>query len=455
MHIVEQFARFAIRYRAQALSPDVLHHARRAVIDWTAALLPGAVLAPATLLERALAGEFPDKPAGSTARLALGRPAPARLAALINGSAAHTAEVDDIYRDGIYHPGAPTIAAALAVAQARGLGGEAFLRAVVVGYEISTRIGAAMGRDHYRYFHNTGTIGCFGAAAAVAELLQLDEQRFAHALATVATFSAALQQAFRMDSMSKPLHAGRAAEAGVLAALSAAEGVTGSLDVLEGEAGYGRALSHGNQGPDWAQAVATLGRDFHITKMTFKNHACCGHSFAAIDGAQALMAQMGIAAREISRIRIGAYRATLEVAGYENPKTPAEARFSVKYSVATGLTHGNVRLAAFAPARIAHPATRELMSKIELALDPELDAAFPKQRAARVAIDTYEGRTAQWLQPTRKGDPDAPLSDAELGEKYLELAAPVIGAAPAHALLTRLWALERESTLDLLCRPQS
>ena len=114
-----------------------------------------------------------------------------------------------------------------------------------------------------------------------------------------------------------------------------------------------------------------------------------------------------------------------------------------------------MRLAAITPARIAHPATRELMSKIELALDPELDAAFPKQRAARVAIDTYEGRTAQLLQPTRKGDPDAPLSDAELGEKFLELAAPVIGAPPAQALLARLWALERESTLDLLCRPRS
>ena len=151
------------------------------------------MLAPAILLERALAAEFPAAAGGTTARLALGRPAPARLAALINGSAAHTAEVDDIYRDGIYHPGAPTIAAALAVAQARGLSGEALLRAVVVGYEISTRIGAAMGRDHYRYFHNTGAIGCFGAAAAVAELLQVDELRFARALATVATFSAALQ----------------------------------------------------------------------------------------------------------------------------------------------------------------------------------------------------------------------------------------------------------------------
>jgi 2-methylcitrate dehydratase PrpD len=447
MYLVEQFARFAVDYRAIPLEGAVLHHAKRAVIDWFAALYPGAVLAPATSLEKALAEEL----GRGNARLALGQTAATRAAALINGSAAHTAEVDDIYRDGIYHPGAPTIAAALAVAQARGASGEQFLRAVVVGYEISTRIGATMGREHYKYFHNTGTIGCFGAAAAAAELLGLDASRFAHALATVATFSAALQQAFRMDSLSKPLHAGRAAEAGVTAALAAAEGVTGSLDVLEGGAGYGVALRHGNSPPDWAAAVATLGREFHITRMTFKNHACCGHSFAAIDGALEVKRQLGIHARDIKHIRLGGYRATLEVAGVDNPQSPAEARFSVKYSVATAMTHGNVRLAAFEPPRIAHPATRELMAKMELVLDPELDAAFPKQRAARVRIDTYDGRSVEWLQPTRKGDPDAPLSDAELDEKYVELVAPVLGDARARALLVDLWSLEKKCDLADLC----
>src|SRR5258707_2224829 len=157
-----------------------------------------------------------------------------------------------------------------------------FLRGVVVGYEISTRIGAAMGRRNYKYWHNTGTIGCFGAAAACSEILNLDANKFAHSLATVATFSAGLQQAFRMDSMSKPLHAGRAAEAGLTAALAAREGVTGSLDVLEGEAGYGRAMG---EDPDWERCPAPPGAAFHIKRMTFKNHGCCGHTFAAIDGA--------------------------------------------------------------------------------------------------------------------------------------------------------------------------
>ena len=440
MYVVERFARFAEGYRRQAVAPQVLHHAKRAAIDWHAALFPGSIVAPAALLERALAGEL-DR---VEAQLALGRGANVRAAALINGAAAHTLEVDDIFREGIYHPGAPTIAAALAVAQSRHASGEAFLRAVIVGYEISTRIAAAMGRAHYRYWHNTGTIGCFGAASAAAELLGLDSKRFAHALATVATFSAGLQQAFRADSMSKPMHAGRAAEAGVTAALAAAEGVTGSLDIMEGEAGFGRAMG---EAPDWERALATLGEDFHITQMTFKNHACCGHAFAAIDGALALKAQMGVAAAEIARVRVGGYRATLEVAGIADPETAAEARFSTPYLVATALTHGSVRLAAFEPARLQDPATRALMRRVEVVLDPGLDAAFPAQRAARVAIESRDGRRGEHLQPTRKGDPDMPLSDAELEHKYFELVSPVLGEERARRLLARLWHLESETQL--------
>jgi 2-methylcitrate dehydratase PrpD len=416
MHVVERFAEWAQAFRAQPLPPEVQHHARRALIDWHAALLPGAIVAPATLLKKAFAEEFER-----------GYP---RAVALINGTAAHTVEVDDIYRDGIYHPGAPTIAAALALAK------ENPLRAIVVGYEISTRIGAAMGRAHYKYWHNTGTIGCFGAAAAAAEVLGLSKNSFAHALATVATFSAGLQQAFRMDSMSKPLHAGHAAEAGVIAALAAREGVIGSLDVMEGEAGYGRAMG---DGPDWHKALATLGSEFHITRMTFKNHACCGHTFAAIDGALELKKRMNVKADEIDRIDLGTYRAGVEVAHYEKPSTPAEARFSLKYVVATALTHGSVRLAAFEPSRLSDPATRELMERMSVSVDPELDATFPRQRAARVAIEARGGRRGEWLQPTRKGDPDAPLSDAELEDKFLELASPVLGVAPAKGLLSRLW----------------
>jgi 2-methylcitrate dehydratase PrpD len=426
MHLVERFADWAVSYRNTSLENSVKHHARRAVIDWHAALYPGAVVAPATLLEKAFRAEL-DK---GDAQLALGRRATPRIAALINGTAAHTVEVDDIFRDGIYHPGAPTIAAAFAVSDPNRV-----LRAITVGYEISTRIGAAMGKAHYKHWHNTGTIGCFGATAAAAEALALDRRQFAHALATVTTFAAGLQQAFRMDSMSKPLHAGRAAEAGVSAALMAREGVTGSLDVMQG---FGAAMG---EHPDWEPGLATLGKDFHITRMTFKNHACCGHTFAAIDGALELKRRMHIEPKDIEKIEVATYRAGLEVAHYEHPRTPAEGRFSLKYVVASALAHGSVRLAAFEPGRLGDAATKRLMERIELSVDPELEAAFPAKRAARVAIRA-RGKREEFLQPTRIGDPEAPLSDRVLEEKYYELATPVLGQERARAVLERLWRLE-------------
>jgi 2-methylcitrate dehydratase PrpD len=439
VHVVERFAAWAERFRSEPMRPEVVHHAKRAVIDWYAAVLPGAVVAPAVLLEKA----FSDELDRGGARLVLGRNATVRAAALINGAASHTVEVDDIFRDGIYHPGAPTIPAALALAQAHGVTGERFLRAVAVGYEISTRIGAAMGRAHYKYWHNTGTVGVFGACAAAAEILQLDAKRFAHALATVTTFAAGLQQAFRHESMSKPLHAGHAADAGVTAALAAREGVTGSLDVIEGEAGFGRAMA---DGPDWRKAIESLGKEFNICRMTFKNHTCCGHTFAAIDGALALQRKMGVAANDIERVSVGTYKAALEVAGYEQPRSAAEGRFSLKYVVATALTHGSVRLAAFEPARLHDGSTKALMEKISLAVDPELDSQFPGRRAARVTI-VAGGKSGEHLQPTRIGDPEAPLSDTQLEEKYLELAVPVLGESKARALLGRLRKLDTEKTV--------
>jgi 2-methylcitrate dehydratase PrpD len=356
-------------------------------------------------------------------------------------------EVDDIFREAIYHPGAPTIAAALAAAQAARSHGTAFLNGVIAGYEISTRIGEAMGRAHYHFWHNTGTIGTFGAAAAAARIFELDEARFAHALALAATFAAGLQQAFRSDSLSKPLHAGKAAENGLLAALAAREGVTGTLDMLEGEAGFGRAMSGS---PDWSAALATLGRDFHITHITFKNHACCGHTFAAIDGALEAQRRLKAAAPDMARVRIATYRTALDVAGIANPQSAAEARFSLAYAISTALAHGSVRLAAFEPMRLADPVTRALMSRVEVGVDEAIDAAFPGSRAARVTIETKDGRREEVLQPTRKGDPELPLTDAELEEKFLELAVPVLGQPKALALLQRLWALESQTSLELI-----
>jgi len=435
MHVTEQFARYAVGSRGSVLAPEVVHHAKRAVIDWHAAVFPGLQTEPVLALTSALAEDL-DR---GDACLPTGRAATVRAAALIQGAAAHAAEVDDSYRDAMYHPGAATIAAALALAQSVGASGERFLRAVVVGYEISTRIGEVMGRAHYRYWHNTGTVGTFGAAAAAAELLRLDVAAFAHALATAATFAAGLQQAFRLDSMSKPLHPGRAAEGGVLAARFAATGATGALDILEGEVGFGRALG---DGPDWSRVAETLGRDFHVTRLTFKNHVGCGHAFPAIDGALALQRRENIAADRIERVRVSTYRPALDIACYPRPQTANEARFSIPYVVATALVHGSVRMAAYEPPRLHDERTRALMERVDVGVDAELDARFPGMRAARVEITLRDGRRFSHLQPNRKGDPEEPLDDHEVDGKLLELASPVIGELRARALLAQIRSLE-------------
>lgn len=441
MHATDTFGRYADAHRHTVLPEAVIHHAKRAVVDWYAALFPGLAAEPVAQLERVLHEDL-DR---GRARLGNGRAATARAAALYNGTAAHAAEVDDSFRDAMYHPGAATIAAALAASQDAGASGLDFLRAVVLGYEVSTRIGVVLGRAHYRHWHSTGTVGSFGAAAAAAGAMALDGPAFAHALASAATFAAGLQQAFRLDSMSKPLHAGRAAEAGLLAAQLAAQGVTGSLDVLDGAAGLGVAMS---DAPDWSQVGATLGQDFHITRLTFKNHIGCGHAFAAIDAALTLRAQHGLRPEDIAAVRIDAYRPALDIACHVRPATANEARFSLRYAVATALVQGRVRLAAYEPEQLADPRTRALMERMDVQVDPEIDAAFPGRRAARVTVTLRNGETRVHLQPDRKGDPELPLSDADLDDKLRELAAPVIGDLRAERLLQRIWSLDQAADLD-------
>ncbi len=434
------FARFALETSQRTLTPEVMRHAQRAVVDWYASLYPGLATPAVQVLEAAMAEDL-DRGA---ARLALGRAATARAAALINGTAAHAAEVDDSFRDAMVHPGAATISAALATAQTTNASGADFLRAVVLGYEVSTRIGVVMGRPHYKFWHSTGTMGSFGAAAAAGSLLRLDEDAFAQALALAATFTAGLQQAFRSEAMAKPMHAGRAAEAGVLAAQLAAQGMRSSLDVLEGESGLGAAMS---DGPDWSPIGATLGTDWNITRLTFKNHVGCGHTFAAIDGALALQHQHGFAHSDIQAVHLGVYQPTLDIALHENPQTADQARFSLHYMVASALVHGSVRLSAFEPGRLNDPATRSLMQRISKALDAEVDAGFPGRRAARVTIALRSGQVLTHLQPDRKGDPELPLSDADLEGKLIELAGPVIGEPEARALLQRIWGLGGHTAL--------
>ena len=332
-----------------------------------------------------------------------GQTADPRTAALINGAAVHTIEFDDIYRDALYHPGAPVISAALSIAQARGASGDRLLGSVIAGYEVSNRLGVAVNPAHYQYWHTTGTIGAFGAATAAAVVLGLNGEKTAHALANAGTLAAGLQQAFRADSMAKPMHTGHAAQTGVKLALAAEKGVTGALDILEGDVGFGAAMG---EDPDWQAAADDLGQSFTITRTTFKNHAACGHTHAAVDGVLALRNEHGLTPERIKRIRAGTFRKALEITGNKNPQTVFEAKFSLPYCAAVALREGRVRMQAFSPELLEDKELRGLMDKVEVTVDEEIEAEFPKRRAARITIETTDGGRFEHYSPTRKGDPD-------------------------------------------------
>ena len=434
--LLARIAGYGAHEARRELPAEVIHHAKRAVIDWFSALYPGTRASPALNLVRAHAAELGS---GRSSLPGFGTTAFPATAAWINGTASHSVEFDDIFRDAVYHPGCPVIAAALALAQDRDRSGRELLTAITIGYEISTRIGVAVQPSHYRFFHTTGTVGVFGSAAAAAALVAPgDASVMSHALATAGTFASGLQQAFRSDSMTKPLHAGHAASVGVLAAIAAAHGVTGALDILEGDSGFGAAMSGE---AIWERAVDGLGERYNITRMTQKNHGCCGHAFAAIDAALELRAR-GVKPEDATMVAVGTYKAALDVAGIHEPRTAAEAKFSIPYLVAHAFVHGSVRLDAFEASRLQDPAVRALMRKVYVREDPALTAQFPGKRAAQVAITTTGGERIEHFAPYRKGDPEAPLSDTDIDSKFIELAGPVLGDARSRDLLAQLWKLE-------------
>lgn len=429
MNPLPLLAAHAATWRDRAWPDGVEHHARRAMVDFFAALLAGRALPPATLLAQALIAQ---RGPGNAVSYVEGIRCAPRHAALLNATASHIVEFDDIFRDAAYHPGCPTIGAALAVAQDTSTSMDALLRAITAGYEVSCRIGLAVQPSHYRNWHSTGTLGTFGAAVAGAVLLGCDAARIAHAVALAATMAGGLQAAFRGDGMAKPMHPGHAAEAGLLAAYAAAHGVTAPAEMLHGEAGFAAATSEDSG--KWDRALDGLDQRFAIAAVTFKNHGCCGHLFAALDAVGDLRAAEGFGADDIARVDIAGYAATKNLCDRPQARTEQEARFSAQFTVGALLHLGGVRLAAFAPENLAHPAIRAVMPRVHVAVDAACEAAFPGQRSARVRITLADGRVLERFQPTRKGDPDAPLSDAELSAKFIELA-----GEDQAALLETLW----------------
>ncbi len=426
---LERLAQSAYHWNTRPLDAETDWAARRALLDWFATTLPGCNQAPATLLLEAFSSTRGKGGAVCYVDGHLGSP---RYAALLNATASHTVEFDDIFKDGGYHPGSSTVAAALAVAQDIQATREQLHRAIIGGYEVGCRIALAIQPSHYRFWHTSATVGTVGAAVATAMLLGATSVQIGHAIGLASSFAGGHQQNLQGEGMAKPMHAGHAADAGVMAGMAAAKGVTTSLDSLHASNGFAAATSDSTG--NWGAALEGLDAWTPITRMTVKNHGCCGHIFPALDGLKALQASAPVTADSIESIHIEGYGATYSMCNRPTPSTAQEARFSIQYCIAAYLVLGKVRLQAFEPPMLEDARIRALMPKVSVSECADIAARYPRQRMANVIVTTVDGNTHQHLQETRKGDPEDPMTDAELFEKYHELASDLLSPVARHAL---------------------
>ncbi len=410
--IVESFDAF----RTAKLPDAAIDAGKQLIMDWLGCVLIGADAAPAKALVAAHADEIGHGKATCFVGSTVCHPG---LAALISGTASHTIELDDIYSPAMYHPGVCVISAALAASQFEAVPGDRFLRAVIAGYEISNRIGAGVNPDHYNYWHTTGTVGTFGAAIAAGIAFGLDARQMADAIGNAASMAAGLQQAFRSDGMTKPLHAGRAAEAGLLAARIARSGFTGSSDMISGPAGFVQAMSHGG---DIAGKFDDLMSDWTVTRSMYKRFSSCGHIAAPIDLAMVLSERNNIDPAQIARIDVATYAVALKAAGIIKPASVFEAKFSLPFCVAASLLGHDLTDPTSFDKLYADRDIAALIDKVTLAEDAQITGAFPKMRGGRVAITMKDGTVHADVAITRKGEPTNPFTAAELREKFRRLA---------------------------------
>ncbi len=335
--------------------------------------------------------------------------------AFVMGALTHILEVDDLHRASVVHPGCVVVPAAWAAARHTVADGTAFLDAVIRGFEACCRIGMGVGPAHYKTWHNTATCGPFGAAAAVGSLLTLDAPALVHALGNAGTQSAGLWEFLDTGAMSKHLHAGRAAEAGFLAASLAAHGFTGPPKILEGERGFFQGACPDAE-PD--RVLSDLEAPWQIHLTSIKPWPSCRHTHPAIDAAQDIRAQ--IAARDQGADQIGAvhvrsYDAALALCDRIAPTSDYEAKFSLQHCVAAALGQDQVDFTAFDAE--ARKALAPLRARVTVMTEPLYQAAYPTAWGSAVSVTLRDGTRLDARRTHAKGDPEARLSIAELSEK--------------------------------------
>ena len=421
--ITRELARFVATHPSRGWSDAVEHEAERTLLNWLGCAV-GAAHHEA--VEAALAAVRMLEPAPQAQLLGRAERVDMASAALINGIASHTFDFDDTHLKTIIHPAGPVASALLALGEHIGSSGRALIDALVLGIDVSCRIGNAMYPEHYdRGWHITGSTGMLGAAAGCARLLGLNERQTAMALGIAASQPVGLREQF--GTMTKPLHPGAAARAGLMAALLARHGFTASTRALEAPRGLMQVVS---TKCDWNEVTDALGERFEITFNTYKPFACGIVVHPSIDACVQLREQ-GVSAEQIERIELKVHSLVLELTGKNEPADGLAAKFSIYHGCAAGLLFGRAGEAGYADAIVNRADVVALRRKVVATVDDAIDEA-----SADVTAVLTDGRRVQVFVEHAIGSLQRPLGDAALDAKFHALADPVLGVARGAALIS-------------------
>jgi 2-methylcitrate dehydratase PrpD len=406
---------------------EALKAAHNAFVDTIGVAIPGAaepVTGKVFSTVRAW-GEGPCAAIGFGMRLA------APWAALVNGTAAHALDFDDNFDPAKAHASAVLVPAILALAEQESASGGACLDAYIAGLQIMGRVGQGVNPAHRnRGWHATATVGAIGAAAACTRLLSLPAREAAHALSIATSMAGGFMSQF--GTSVKPIHAGLAAKAGVMAASLARAGVDAGLHTLDGPTGMNRlmvgpdleelraGLTHIEHGQTLRFETASVGEPLLILSsgLKVKRFPNCGSAHRAMDGFLALMEEHGLAAEDILEVRVSAPASHLANLMYEDPETPAQAKFSLEYALATLALYRRCALADFEPDAVIAREVRAFYPRVVRVPVDKGEGEFP----TRVEVALRDGSVHRIDVEMPVGSLAAPLSERHYGTKFDECA---------------------------------
>ncbi|HVC38371.1 MAG TPA: MmgE/PrpD family protein [Candidatus Dormibacteraeota bacterium] len=437
MGVTKAIARFASELGWDAIPPEVVEISVEHLVDSWGVMLAGSQDRAAVILRQVL-GPGP----GVSPVLGTGTEASALTAAFSNGIAGHALDYDDTQlstsADSVYglltHPSVPVTAAVGALAVEEGSDGRQLVTAYVAGVEVACRVADSMNRRHYQDgFHSTGSVGTLGAAAGSARLLGLDPERTATAIGIAASLGAGLRENF--GTMTKPLHAGRAAHNGVLAARLAEAGFTASEEILEAPRGFFQAAAGGY---DPSKLVERLGRPFFLQSpgVSIKPYPSGSLSHPAQDLVLEIVEREDLAPGDIESIEVGTNSNVLNALIHHRPTTGLQGKFSLEYCVATGVVRRRAGIAEFTDEAVQAAAIQEFIPRVQVVVDPELEELGFQHVRTRVGVALKDGRRFREQADWARGYPQKPLTAAQLGAKFLDCAEQALSPEAARRALT-------------------